>query len=110
MDVTKELEEAIKTTQARHVVYGDSYLIHGEVLKLLFPEGFIGGNEVEMQRFVLLNMIITKLIRYCCSLQQGKIHTDSTHDLGVYAFMLQKHDEDLENGVLLSKQSERAEM
>ena len=84
------MEEAIKTFKERHKVYGNNYLTHGQVMTALFPDGIHLDTAAQWNRFSALNMIVTKLTRYCHSFSQP--HLDSIHDLGVYAFMLESLD------------------
>lgn len=90
MDVTEELKAAIATTQARHAVYKDGYKRQIAVLHALFPEGFAADSIEGWTNLWFLFTLTTKLTRYAVSLEDGKPHLDSAHDLGVYAFMAEK--------------------
>lgn len=91
--VPERLKQAAKTYQERNKVYGDSYKTQGDVLDALFPEGMNITHE-DYNRIFMVNMIVSKLIRYCENFNDGG-HQDSIHDLGVYAFMLEELDEEL---------------
>lgn len=62
--------------------------VHAELLKVLFPDGVPEGSE---HKFVLLNYIIGKLVRYSLLLPHG--HQDSIHDIAVYAMILDSYHE-----------------
>ena len=84
------MEAALNTFRERNKTYGDNYLQHGEVMTALFPDGIKLNSVEDWNRFGVINMIVAKLTRYA----QGwpKVHQDSVHDLGVYAFMLESLD------------------
>lgn len=94
MDVSKELEAAAATSRERHALYRDSVDRQGAVMAALFPDGVPLKTPEDHARFGLVSMIVTKLIRYAISIDNpfSMPHKDSVHDLGVYAFMLEKHD------------------
>jgi hypothetical protein len=85
------MEEAIKTFQERHKVYGNNYLTHGQVMTALFPEGIKLQTVEDWNRFNALNLIVVKLTRYCHSFVSP--HADSILDLGVYSCMLGSLDD-----------------
>tara|TARA_R110000751_G_scaffold63356_2_gene130794 strand:+ start:345 stop:623 length:279 start_codon:yes stop_codon:yes gene_type:complete len=87
----KKIEEALKTAKQREEQYGHSYLIQGEIMKILFPKGLDLKTPEDFNRYGALNLIVTKLIRYCNKWE--KPHQDSIHDLGVYAFILETVDD-----------------
>ncbi len=88
------MEKALKTLQERGAQYGDSYVRHGKVMAMLFEPIFPHPmSEAEYNRFGVLNMIVSKLIRYCANFEDP--HIDSIHDLGVYAFILEELDTNL---------------
>ena len=60
-------------------------------MKILFPKGLDLKTPADFNRYGALNLIITKLIRYCNNWE--KPHQDSIHDLGVYAFILETVDD-----------------
>jgi len=85
-------EEAIKTYKDRNKVYGKNYYRFGEVMKVLFPEGIFLQTEGDFNRYGGISAIVGKLCRYANSFEQKCGHTDSIHDLGVYAFIQQELD------------------
>lgn len=84
------IEAALKTFKERNAVYGDSYKRHGEVMAVLFPNGLKLLDEEDFNRFGILNMQVSKLIRYTQAWNER--HIDSSHDLGVYCFMQEEFD------------------
>ena len=62
-------------------------------MKVLFPNGIELKTIDDFNRMGLLNMIVSKLIRY--SNQWETKHKDSMHDLGVYCFMLESYDDSI---------------
>ena len=101
MEVTplKNIEEAVKTFKERSS-YGNTYSQYGEVMQALFPEGLPKinnlseyGRKEEINRMGNFVMIIHKLMRYCN--QWDKMHKDSMHDLGVYAFIQEAIDDSI---------------
>lgn len=87
------MQEAMETYQKRNTLYGNSYHTFGEVMKALFPQGIEPQSVEDWNRLGVLNMIVSKLIRYTANFHDGG-HADSARDLGVYSFML----EELTNG------------
>jgi hypothetical protein len=83
--------EATNTFIQRNELYGDSYKKFGNVMSVLFPHGIGISNGEDFSRLGLLNMIVSKLIRYCSNFHDP--HNDSIHDLGVYAVMLEELDQ-----------------
>ena len=87
----KKIEAALKTVKERKALYGHSYLVHGEIMKVLFPHGMELKTTEDFNRYGALSLIVTKLVRYCN--KWDKPHQDSIHDLGVYAFILETVDD-----------------
>lgn len=80
------LIEMATTLRERHEIYGDNYLMIGDMMTVLFPTGLVLTTVKEWDRFHLFLMIIVKISRLACT----KInHKDSVHDIGVYAAMLE---------------------
>lgn len=90
MKASECIEAALKTFKERAKVYGDSYTKHGEVMFSLFPNGIELLDEEDFNRFGILNMQVSKLVRYVNSWNER--HIDSSHDLGVYCFMQEEFD------------------
>jgi len=86
------MEEAKKTYSERRATYGEKgYLKQGGTMALLFPDGLVLKTEEDFNRYYLVTMAFTKLLRYCRNINNGG-HQDSAHDLGVYAFLLEEFD------------------
>lgn len=90
MKAQDNLQAALDTFRQRAKVYGDSYLRHGRIMKVLFPGGIIIESEIEFNRFGVINMIVSKLCRYAQNVE--KPHLDSVHDIIVYAAILEELD------------------
>ncbi len=84
------MRAALETFEQRAKVYGDSYTRHGEVMAALFPKGVELTSKDDFNRFGILNMQVSKLIRYTQSWHDR--HIDSSHDMGVYCFMQEELD------------------
>ncbi len=92
------LQQAIAIQQARGAVYRvdgrDGQTAHAEILQALWPEG-IDFDDVTSEKFVLLNFIIGKVVRYALKLRDGG-HEDSAMDICVYgAILAAQHEEPL---------------
>ena len=87
MSAHEVLKAATNTFKERHDVYGDNYLVVGEVMKALFPSGIYLQDEDDHNRFHLFMLQIVKLTRYTQNWDNGG-HEDSLLDLSVYAAML----------------------
>ena len=81
-----------ETFRERNLAYGDSYKQFGPMMVCLFPKGVTLKTCEDFNRFGVLSMIGSKLMRYCNNFPQGG-HQDSVHDLGVYSFMLEELDQ-----------------
>ena len=89
------IEKALQTFKERGAQYGDSYIRHGEVMKALLPTPVTLETEEDFARFGVLNMMVSKMVRYCQNFKKG--HIDSTHDLGVYSFIMEELDTNAED-------------
>lgn len=99
MLITAELKRAIATNKERDAIYKDGYKAHAKVLEALFPQGLPHKTPKDWERTTMIMMITAKLVRYGAHLgESGKGHLDSLHDLGVYAFMLEKLERDFNEG------------
>ena len=95
--VTQELENAAKTFQERNEKYGNNsyggaYKQHGHVMTALFPDGLELVEPEDYNRMGVVNMMVSKLVRYANNFDEGG-HHDSLHDLSVYAAMLNDLDQ-----------------
>jgi hypothetical protein len=91
------LREGAKTYEERNKVYGDNYKNVGNVMKAMFPDGIKLETAEDFTRWHLLELKIVKLTRYANNFLTGG-HLDSIHDDGVYSFMLEAIDKELNNG------------
>ena len=79
--------------------YGDSYKIYGEVMEAMFPKGISFNTKSDFNKFGVLSMLVTKLIRYSNLFATGTIAEseptkDTVIDFGVYSFMLLELEEE----------------
>lgn len=102
MKANECMRNALNTFEERAKVYGDSYTRHGFVMKVLFPNGIKLNSIEDFNRFGILNMQISKIIRYTQSWSER--HTDSSHDLGIYSFMQEELDQNFHNNLKLMKE------
>jgi hypothetical protein len=79
------LREMAATFDERNAVYGDNYLRVAPIIRELFPEG-VPPALVTTDRWHLFELLVVKLTRFAVS---GLTHTDSIHDAGVYAAMVE---------------------
>lgn len=87
------MAEGAKTYQERNSIYGDSYKEFGPVMLALFGDGISVDNAHDMNRLGVLNMIVSKLMRYCSNFETGG-HYDSIYDMMVYCAMLAELDKE----------------
>lgn len=85
------LHKAADLFEKRDKAYGSSYKQFGEIVLAFFPDGIILKTEDDFTRWGLLNMIFSKINRYCNNFQEGG-HPDSLADLSVYSAMLAEID------------------
>lgn len=91
-NVVPIMEAAIKTYIERSAVYGPGgFEEHGKILLALFPKGLTLQTEEDFSRWVVFNMLLTKMCRYGKHILLGG-HQDSIHDLGVYSFIMEDFD------------------
>jgi hypothetical protein len=91
-----ELLDLCKETYAeRSSEYGDSYIVIGNALNAIFPEGVELKTEEDFRRFHLFAWTVGKLVRYSQCWSIGG-HRDSLHDAIVYMAILGTEDENLE--------------
>jgi len=84
------LREAANTFAKRNELYGDNYKRFGSIMEALFPAGLpteMGASD--WNRLGLIVQCVSKLTRYTENFNCGG-HSDSAHDLCVYAAMLQE--------------------
>lgn len=96
---TALMEGNLKTYRERGKTYKNGHEVHAQILQLLLPDGFSFNDPRKSTQFVLLNMCITKLVRYGMVLNDQHGHVDSAHDLSVYATMLESYTPGVEDVV-----------
>lgn len=94
MNIQDLLKDAAAIAAERAKLYGEKgHQRHGTIMAALFPDGVTLATADDFARFLLVEMIVSKLNRYCRNYTDGG-HPDSTIDLGNYAFMLAVEDAD----------------
>lgn len=84
------LAAAAETFRERNALYGDNYLLFGEVMAAFFPQGLPPLRSIEdFNRLGIFVQCAHKLSRYAAQFGNGG-HQDSAHDLVVYAAMLEE--------------------
>lgn len=89
------MREGIETYEQRNAVYRGSHEIHGQLLRLLFPDGVDLSDAASAVRFGIFNSILMKVVRYAVAFPQGG-HRDSAHDIGVTGFILESETAETE--------------
>ena len=79
------LDDMAQTFRERNAVYGSNYKMVAPLMATLFPAG-VPPELVVTNKFHLFELILVKLSRFAIS---GLNHTDSIHDCGVYAAMVE---------------------
>jgi hypothetical protein len=92
------LAEALETYRVRNKLYGNNYKRFGAVMAALYPDAG-SANCVNMtadqwNRLGVIVQIVSKLTRYVANPAVG--HLDSIHDAGVYCFILEELDAELQ--------------
>ena len=87
MTVKEAMEESTKVYEERQKQYGDSYLMVGQIMNILFPKTLPCGDLAHI-RMHLIGWIVGKLCRYAVGVRSGSVSGDSLKDLAVYAMML----------------------
>lgn len=86
LDITPDaiLRQMADTFVERSSIYGDNLLMVQPIAEILFPDGVPTFNT----KMHLFELLLMKLTRFAVS---DLTHTDSIHDIGVYAAMLESH-------------------
>ena len=84
--IPNRLNKAGELFEERNKKYGDVFHQHGKILQALFPEGLHLSSDIDFSRFGVLNILLSKVERYCNNFSDG--HKDSIEDLIVYDAML----------------------
>lgn len=88
------LHESAEVFEQRNKLYGDNYRRFGAIMKLLFPSELVVATADDWNRLGLLVQTVAKQTRYCENFNKGG-HDDSLCDLSVYAAMLRKIDQEM---------------
>jgi hypothetical protein len=83
------LRSAASTYEERNKLYGDNYKRFGDVMLALLPAGVKLETKEQWNRFGVFFHVVGKVTRYAANIDAGG-HTDSAHDLSVYAAMLEE--------------------
>jgi len=106
------LSAAADLFASRGKVYGENYLVFGQVMVSLFPDGLVLSDEKSWDRIGIFVQIMAKLTRYCNNWGEGG-HQDSIRDTVVYSAMMESIDalepaELVSMGYAMGKPNERA--
>lgn len=85
--VQERLRAAAALFEQRNRQYGNNYLLIGETLAAMFPNGLRIETPVEWQRLFTLVMMVMKNTRYAQNIFRLEGHDDSLDDITVYAQM-----------------------
>jgi len=93
------LKKAEATHKARNKEYNTSYVKFGKIMDSIFPDGITIKGWKQWVKFGLFFMNMSKMSRNAESfIMYRKFHLDSTHDAGVYSFLLEEVETELEKG------------
>lgn len=92
--VDQLLQDLAELYRERNNTYGDAYKRHGAVLFALFNEELVLKGKDDFNRFGILNIIISKLERYCYRFREVS-DKDSPDDSSVYWQMLKELDNEI---------------
>lgn len=95
--VGRILERNAELFAERNGVYKDNYVIVGEVMRALFPDGVQISLSEDFERWHLFELFIVKLTRYAVQYKEGG-HDDSLNDMINYLAMLQVLDQEGREG------------
>jgi hypothetical protein len=88
LDVPGILESGAATYRERNAIYGDSWETFRNVMTALYPNGVSLNGEDEVIIYNWISHIAGKLVRFKNS---GYKHSDSMHDISVYAAMIEAY-------------------
>jgi len=94
MPANNLLRKAAELYEKRNKVYGDNYLLVGEVMKGFFPNGLMLNTIEDFNRFHIFMLTVVKQTRYVIGWGKGG-HPDSIADATVYCAMLDQIDQDI---------------
>lgn len=78
------MEEMLKTFRERSAAYKSNYLMIGDALEKLFPDGVVLRTAYDHNRWHLYLMVLVKATRLACTDLE---HVDSAMDMSVYSAM-----------------------
>lgn len=84
------LSEAAETFRTRNAKYKSNYLMVGQLMATLFPDGITLKTAHDHNRFHLFMLMLVKVSRY--AIQWDDPHQDSIRDAAVYAAMVEMVD------------------
>ena len=77
LTVPQRLQHLVSLYQDRDRQYGQSYLITGQIMNILFSKGLVLNNEDQFNRYNLIVHMVNKLVRYSRHLHEhGHIDRD----------------------------------
>ncbi len=82
------LREAAELFETRNPEYGNTWVMTGDVMKALFPDGINLQTAHDFSKFNTLQLMVLKLMRICAHFHDDNGHPDSIADLQVYTAML----------------------
>jgi len=82
------LRNAAELFLSKHPEYGSSWQAVSHTMHSLFPDGVKLETPAEFGRYNCIQMIVSKLKRYCNNFETGG-HLDSIQDLQAYGGMLE---------------------
>lgn len=85
--VPDALRAAAETFEERNREYGENYMLIGNAMKALFPNGVHLQTADEFLRWHIFELIVIKLSRLATTRLS---HEDSARDITVYGAMLEK--------------------
>lgn len=88
--VVESLEEMISIRKQRNGIYNDVYKRKGEVIKALFGGIPQFENEDDLNKFGVLNIMISKMMRITETFFNEELSEDSIDDLAIYGQMLKE--------------------
>lgn len=90
-DFTDIIKKAIQTHKKRSKTYNKNYYKFGEIMHAMFPLGLTIKGADMWSAFGLFFMMMVKISRNAESFAiNKKFDIDTTHDTGVYSFILEE--------------------
>lgn len=88
------LHDGAKTYEERNAKYGDNFRTFPSIMMGMFPNGIQLSSYDDWMRMQFLSLIAVKLSRYALNFEAGG-HPDSSHDMMVYAAMMESADAEI---------------